>query len=110
MNDKELLQMIGGALRDLGEMILKRADGGAAPGTAKTSATPEPRLMTVKSYAKRAGYATSTVQRWVKMGIPHVPSGRGVRIKVAAADAWIESGGARETARVFSRGKDRAVA
>jgi len=58
------------------------------------ASTEEPRWMRINDYAKKRGFARSTIQQWITEGMPSAPMGRGYRVDVRAADAWLERGGA----------------
>lgn len=52
--------------------------------------------MKFTDYAVRHGVGLSTVKSWRRLGLPtNGVRGRGVRIKVKEADAWVEAGGPR---------------
>lgn len=71
--------------------------GGAAPVAAAPPPSDEPTFMKVAAYAKKRGYARSTIQKYLDAGMPSVPGRGGRRVDVRAADAWIRMGaGARE--------------
>ncbi len=56
-------------------------------------AVDEPRYLTISAYAKRVGWSRSTVQTWVRAGLPTVDGRGGARVDVRAADEWIKLGG-----------------
>lgn len=81
-------------LRDGIDQIIASA---AAPPPAEPAAG---EWLTIGKFAKRYGYSTRTVSRWVNdFSMPHVGKHRNCRINVAAAMAWLESGGARAAAK-----------
>jgi hypothetical protein len=67
----------------------------APPAPPATVSRIEPKFLKVTDYAKRAGVSRSTVQAWVKRGMPHAPAPHGARIEVGPADEWLRQGGAR---------------
>ena len=52
-------------------------------------AAPEPRYMRVVDFAARVGYSRTTVQSWIRAGMPALRAGRGHRVDVRAAEAWL---------------------
>lgn len=88
--------------RAFAEGVLETILGRARQRTTATAAptTPgEPRWMKISDFAKRRGFARSTVQAWIADGMPATPMGRGYRVDARAADAWIEAGGAARAVR-----------
>lgn len=81
-------------LRALSKALLIVADQMQTPCPAPVQDR-EPKYMRVRDFARSRGYAESTVRAWVRLGMPHVPAGRGSRILVTGADEWIAAGGAR---------------
>jgi hypothetical protein len=83
------------AIEALGLAIARAvAELGAAPRTpAQPAPGEQPRWLAIGRFAKEYKYSTRSVSRWVKLGMPHVGSGRNCRINVAAALLWIEDGG-----------------
>ena|GEM_PF-4829966 len=81
-------------LRALSKALLIVADQMQVP-TPTPAKEHEPKYMRVRDFARSRGYSESTIRSWVRVGMPHVPSGRGSRILVAGADEWISAGGAR---------------
>jgi len=57
--------------------------------------TSERRYMTVPEFAELRGYSSRTIRDWCELGMPHSGDGKGRRIHVAEAIAWIEAGGPR---------------
>jgi hypothetical protein len=51
------------------------------------------RFMTVPDFAALRNYSTRTIRDWCELGMPHSGTGRGRRIHVSEAIAWIEAGG-----------------
>lgn len=49
---------------------------------------PTPLYWTPAEFAARRRVHVSTVRAWLRLGLPHVGSGRSIRIKVAEADGW----------------------
>lgn len=83
------------------------ADRIIATTEAKTqSSAKQPRWVTVADFAKRTGYSRRTISNYIKMGMPTVGRGRGRRVILAAALAWIERGG--PTAAATVKGKRAA--
>lgn len=74
------------------ETFLGRARATPTPQEPATGG--EPRWMKINDYAKRRGFARSTVQQWIADGMPATPMGRGYRVDVRAADVWLQDGGA----------------
>lgn len=65
--------------------------------TPPTTTSEDPVFMKVAQYAKRRGYSRSTIQLYLKQGMPSVNGRGGRRVDVRAADEWIRMGaGARE--------------
>lgn len=69
-------------------------------------APPEPKRLAPRvsaaTYARERGYTADTIHRYADLGMPHVGSGKGLRVLVDAADAWLADNGpakARERAR-----------
>lgn len=89
MPDREAVKAIANALRQIADVL------DAPPAAPAGQPTQEPKTLCVDKYAKSRGFSVSTVRRWIKIGCPHVLSGRGARIIVAQADAWLAAGGAR---------------
>lgn len=69
--------------------------GAETPKVTSPTSDRSPRWMKVSEYAKTRGFSRSTVQAWIADGMPATAMGRGYRVDVAAADAWLEHGGAR---------------
>lgn len=83
--------------RALLDELFARIGGGSAPIAAAAPSSDEPTFMKVATYAKKRGYARSTIQKYLDAGMPSVPGRGGRRVDVRAADAWIRMGaGARE--------------
>ncbi|MFZ5895595.1 MAG: helix-turn-helix domain-containing protein [Myxococcota bacterium] len=55
------------------------------------------RFMTVPDFAALRNYSTRTIRNWCELGMPHSGTGRGRRIHVREAIAWIEAGGPKQT-------------
>ncbi|UQA60420.1 helix-turn-helix domain-containing protein [Polyangium aurulentum] len=53
------------------------------------------RYAKLREFARERHYGASTVRRWIKEGMPHIGSGRSLRIKVPEAEAWLAARGAR---------------
>lgn len=51
------------------------------------------RFMSVPDFAALRNYSTRTIRDWCELGMPHSGEGRGRRIHVKEAIAWIEAGG-----------------
>lgn len=51
------------------------------------------RFMSVPDFAALRNYSTRTIRDWCELGMPHSGEGRGRRIHVNEAIAWIEAGG-----------------
>jgi hypothetical protein len=64
------------------------------------------RFMTVPDFAALRSYSTRTIRDWCDLGMPHSGEGRGRRVHVVEAIAWIESGGPK---RARMNGKDTAA-
>lgn len=62
-------------------------------------ATTEPKWMTVAQYAESRALHPETVRRYIHAGMPSMRAGKGFRVNVAQADAWLEAGGAAGAAR-----------
>lgn len=59
----------------------------------------EPKWMTVAQYAESRALHPETVRRYIHAGMPSMRAGKGFRVNVAQADAWLEAGGAAGAAR-----------
>lgn len=46
---------------------------------------------TLEEYAARAQVSVATLNKWIKMGIPHIKLERIVRVDRAAADKWLRT-------------------
>jgi hypothetical protein len=69
-----------------------------------TPANDVPEFMTAEEYAARIKVQPATVRKMVGEGLPHVrPRARLIRVRVFAADAWLE-------ARVDAARRGRAAA
>jgi hypothetical protein len=90
MQNENVSIILANALRQIADVL---SASPAAP--IEQPAMQEPRALCVEKYAKSRGFSVSTVRRWIKIGCPHVLTGRGARIIVAQADAWLAAGGAR---------------
>lgn len=55
----------------------------------------EPKYLGVSAFAARVGRSRTTVQNWIKLGLPTVPGRRGHLVKVGAADEWLKMGALR---------------
>lgn len=47
------------------------------------------RYAKLTKFAEARQYGTSTVRKWISEGMPHIGSGRYLRIMVPEAEAWI---------------------
>lgn len=54
---------------------------------------PASRFMSVPQFATSRGFNARTVRDYCDLGMPHVGEGKGRRILVAEAVAWLENGG-----------------
>lgn len=88
MTDDEARKLARAFVEELRGLLGAPAPGMPAPPRA------EAKYMRVSAYAKRSGFARSTVQQMVKAGMPSVPGRGGARIDVAKADEWLRLGGA----------------
>jgi hypothetical protein len=67
--------------------------GATLSGTSNTK-TVERRYLKQKDYATLRSVSVSTVKTWCRLGLPtNGVQGRGIRIKLAEAEAWLEAGG-----------------
>ena len=96
MTEAEVMQMIGAALQRVGAEL---AGASAQPAPAPQ----EPKFMKVPEYAKARGFAQSSIRKWIALGMPAIKTGHGYRVKVQAADQWIEAGGAAEAINRMAR-------
>ena len=88
-------------VRRFGAALAAIAGGDAAT----TIAGALPAYMTVAAYAKHRACSPSTVKRWLKFGLPSARYGRGlVRVKVAEADRWVDSGAATRAVEELGKG------
>jgi hypothetical protein len=55
--------------------------------------TQHARYMTVPGFASMRGYSARTVRDYCDLGMPHTGEGKGRRVHVAEAIAWLEAGG-----------------
>ncbi len=78
--------------------VLEEAETWARPAPAAASVE-QPRWLPIGRFAEAYNYSTRSVSRWVKLGMPHVGSGRNCRINVVAALRWIEDGGPKNAIR-----------
>jgi hypothetical protein len=53
---------------------------------------------TIDEFAQRWSSCTKTVRKWTRMGMPFFRIGKELRIPIAKANAWLESGGANNRA------------
>lgn len=83
----------------IADLVVEKLARRLATPVSPAPAPPVKKFATVSEYAERVGYSRSTVGAWVKSGLPCVSSGRGHRVNVAAADAWLAAGGAKAAAR-----------
>ncbi len=60
----------------------------------KPEPQPSREWMTVRDYAARLDLHPDTIRRYIRQGMPAIRCGRGYRIRVDAADAWLQQGGA----------------
>jgi hypothetical protein len=75
---------------------------GPAPSVAQ--AQPGARFMKVGDFAAARGFSSRTIRDYCELGMPHRGEGKGRRVLVAEADAWIDGGGPRR-ARAARKGK-----
>lgn len=65
---------------------------------------PPPEFMTAEEYGERIRATAATVRELVARGMPHVrPRPHMIRIKVAAADAWLEDRSSRPSGRAAAQ-------
>jgi hypothetical protein len=89
MQNDEAVKTIARALRQIADVL------DAPPAASAEQPAQEPKTLCVEKYAKSRGFSVSSVRRWIKVGCPHILTGRGARVVVAQADAWLAAGGAR---------------
>lgn len=88
MTDEEIQKLAKALVGQVVEMLSRK------PEPPTPAATPgRPRWMKVKDYAAHAGCSRTTVQTWIKAGLPAAKTTRGHRVDVPAADEWIKMGG-----------------
>lgn len=92
MTDEDIQKLARAIVLEVATLIAKPAP--TAPPKQSAPAVVV-RWMSVSMYAKRVSYSRTTVQKWIKVGLPTVPGARGSRVEVAAADEWIKAGGVR---------------
>lgn len=72
-------------------------------------AAPEPapvrRLMKLPEFAEVQGYSARTVRDYCELGMPHQGEGRGRRVLVQEAIAWIAEGGPRKARAMLKNGR-----
>jgi hypothetical protein len=77
-------------------LLAMRAEIDAAlaelPGDPNVSATPA-RFLSCPKFAELRGLSDRTIRDYCEFGMPHVGEGRGRRVLVAEAIAWIDGGG-----------------
>jgi hypothetical protein len=86
MTEQDLMRILGQAFQRVGEQL-------AASAEPKQAAKVEPLFMTVKQYAATRGYSEGAIRKWIKIGMPAAKTGRGHRVRVGAADQWLDAGG-----------------
>jgi len=87
--------------RDLADELLRAAAGTSTGAQAAPASQPQRQWMRISEFARAHGYAQRTVASWVKLGMPHVGTGRHCRIQVAAAEQWLRDGGPANARRML---------
>jgi hypothetical protein len=89
-------------IQKLAKALVSEVLGMIAPKPAPSPIAPplEARWMRIADFAKRVGYSRTTIQNWVKAGMPAVETARGHRIEVRPAEEWIKMGGPRRAAHL----------
>lgn len=76
---------------------------GEIPANAESAPKQLPRFMSVPDFAEARSLSDRTVRDYCELGMPHEGEGRGRRVLVTEAIAWIQSGGPRR-ARMARKG------
>jgi hypothetical protein len=93
MLEMEELRALALQTRELADQMLTRC---ALHSDAKPVAPPAPaEWMTVKRFAQHRQVCASTIRKWIRLGMPHSRSGRVVRVRLRAADEWVDGDGPR---------------
>lgn len=79
--------------RALVDEVFARLGGGLVRRDIKPD-NAEPQFMKVSAFAKSRGFARSTVQGYLKAGMPSIAMRGGKRVDAKAADEWIRLGAA----------------
>lgn len=82
---------------------MENRDGrGNRVGVPRAEPEAEPRYLTVREFARRVRVHEETVRVWCRDGLPVLRVGRGVRVRVREAEAWLDARA--EQKRAASRG------
>lgn len=85
---REAAARIGDGVRDL-LIALTEVERVEKRDPESTSNPPPSSLLTIAEYASHAGVSRSTVNKWLRLGLPRVKSGRVVRIRPQEAAQWM---------------------
>lgn len=106
MNAPNRLEKLLHMRAELDELIAEEQQR-AANDTVTPSRPGAPVFMKPAAYARRRDVSLRTIQRWVKLGLPHETVGAITRIRVAEADRWTEPKAIARDAEVDAAGGGR---
>jgi hypothetical protein len=106
MMDPAQLRVELEAIRRVVDALLSQLPAAVLPASPQAEAS----RMRVRQYGDARGYASATISKWCRAGLPHVGGGHSRRVLVTQADEWIAGGGpARAAAEARLAGRKAAA-